>query len=168
MRTYTGIGSRQTPEEVLALMSRIAARAAVLGYVLRSGGAPGADKAFEEGCDAGDGQKEIYLPWKGFNQNPSPLFNISPEALELAERFHPNWAVCSPAARKLHARNGYQVLGLDLKSPSQMLICWTKAGVPSGGTGQALRIAYSHSVRVYNLGFPETFEQWDDWYGRTA
>lgn len=37
--TYAGIGSRNTPEPVLALMQRCATRLEVLGYTLRSGGA---------------------------------------------------------------------------------------------------------------------------------
>jgi predicted Rossmann fold nucleotide-binding protein DprA/Smf involved in DNA uptake len=60
---YAGVGSRQTPENILHLMTRIAMRMAELGWVLRSGGAKGADYAFEKG--AGD-KKEIYLPWRGF------------------------------------------------------------------------------------------------------
>lgn len=48
--TYAGIGSRNTPEPVLALMQRCATRLEVLGYTLRSGGANGADSSFEAGC----------------------------------------------------------------------------------------------------------------------
>lgn len=55
---YAGVGSRATPEPVLDLMRRCATRLEVLGYTLRSGGANGADTAFEEGCC----RKELYLP----------------------------------------------------------------------------------------------------------
>jgi len=44
-------------------MRRCATRLELLGYTLRSGGANGADTAFEEGCC----RKELYLPWPGFN-----------------------------------------------------------------------------------------------------
>ena len=47
---YAGVGSRATPEPVLDLMRRCATRLEVLGYTLRSGGANGAETAFEEGC----------------------------------------------------------------------------------------------------------------------
>ena len=45
---YTGIGSRKTPPGILAQMSELAAFLARSGWVLRSGGAPGAD--FPETC----------------------------------------------------------------------------------------------------------------------
>ena len=66
---YTGIGSRDTPDEVLRWFKIYADVLAELGFTLRSGAAPGADAAFEEGCDRVDGKKEIYLPWKGFQNS---------------------------------------------------------------------------------------------------
>lgn len=43
---YTGIGSRQTPPEILKMMTKIATQLESKGWVLRSGGAEGADEAF--------------------------------------------------------------------------------------------------------------------------
>jgi predicted Rossmann fold nucleotide-binding protein DprA/Smf involved in DNA uptake len=54
---YAGIGSRSTPPETLPLIESIAARLAEKGWVLRSGGADGADSAFEKGCDQKQGTK---------------------------------------------------------------------------------------------------------------
>lgn len=48
-------------------------------------------------------------------------------------------------------RNGCQVLGLELDKPSNMVICYTPDGLPSGGTGQAIRIAESYRIPVINL-----------------
>lgn len=149
---YAGIGSRETPFEVLRLMSRIARACAAEGAVLRSGAADGADAAFERGAVEAGGSTEIYLPWRRFNGHASALFHVSREALELAARFHPAWARCSPAAQKLHARNGYQVLGRHLDAPADVVICWTPGGSGSGGTGQAIRIARAHGVPVHDLG----------------
>lgn len=64
---YTGVGSRETPRDVQAVMYKFAQKMALHGAVLRSGGADGADTAFELGCDKQQGKKEIYLPWQGFN-----------------------------------------------------------------------------------------------------
>ena len=141
---YAGIGSRETPADILTLMTSIAREAAADGYILRSGAAQGADSAFEAG--AGDA-KEIWLPWRGFNNHPSRLLP-SAEAFILAEKFHPAWERCSPAARKLHARNCHQVLGADLATPVEFVICWTKDGRASGGTGQAIRIAQARGIPV--------------------
>lgn len=65
VRYYTGIGSRSTPQNILRLFESLAVTLADEKNVLRSGGAEGADTAFEFGafsCDA-----EIYLPGKSFN-----------------------------------------------------------------------------------------------------
>lgn len=148
---YTGIGSRETPDDILDLMES-AARALRhrAGYTLRSGGADGADSAFERGAGS---QSEIYLPWKGFNGSNSPLYHISTEAMELAASLHPAWSRCSQGARKLHARNCYQVLGSDLNAPSRFVLCWHNG---SGGTLQACRLAEACGVPIRNLADTHT------------
>jgi hypothetical protein len=159
---YSGIGSRETPKEIQQQMVSIGKFLVRKGYVLRSGGASGADSAFEKGCDLVDGKKEIYLPWKKYNRNTSPLhFDIEPmlslknRAFEIAEQYHPIWADLKDAVKRLHARNVFQVLGLDLKTPCEFVICWTKIpwapGVNAGGTSQALRIAQDKGIKIVNL-----------------
>ena len=144
MRFYTGIGSRETPESVCKQMTELANHFRTEGYILRSGHAEGADLAFEKGAGL---QKEIWIPWKGFNGSFS-RFLPSPEAFEMAAKFHPAWDRCSRGAKALHARNCHQVLGFDLKTPSEFVICWTRDGKASGGTGQAIRIAEHHKIPV--------------------
>ena len=149
---YAGIGSRKTPDNILEMMREMAKILAKEGYTLRSGGAEGADSAFEKGCDEVGGKKEIYLPWKNFNGNSSFLYNISEEAFELAKRFHPAWSYLKYGAKCLHSRNGYQILGLDLNTPVGFIICYAKE---KGGTDQALRVAASRSIPFVNLAFLE-------------
>ena len=156
MKIYTGIGSRSTPEPILNAMTQIAQALNPRGWVLRSGHADGADKAFEEGAKF----KEIYLPWAGFNRSaPGQLTHTvvewSPELERVASSFHPNWPACSSGARKLHMRNVCQILGADLKTPTDLVICWTPQGSGSGGTGQAIRIAHGHSIPVFDLALRE-------------
>jgi hypothetical protein len=148
MKYYAGIGSRETPTNILQAMTYIATVLSSVGYILRSGGASGADSAFEAG--AGNA-KEIYLPWKGFNGNNSVLHNVSKEALQLASTLHPAWNRCSQGAQKLHGRNCYQVLGEQLVSPVEFVVCWTPNGTRSGGTGQALRLAERENIKIYDL-----------------
>jgi hypothetical protein len=157
--TYAGIGSRDTPEEVLELMRLLGAHLAKKRVILRSGGAKGADQAFEEGCDIHSGPKEIYLPWKGFEGSTSPLFNIPSEAFTIAEKFHPYWGNLSQGAQKLQARNSLQVLGENLSSPVDFLLCYTKGGKGGGGTGQALRIAKSYNIPIFDFGKYSSIEE---------
>jgi hypothetical protein len=151
MKIYTGIGSRETPQSVLMTMKHLGQKAAMLGNMLRSGGANGADLAFERGCDMAEGQKEIYLPWKGFNNSTSQLYTIPDEAFDIASRIHPAWEKCSQGAKKLHARNILQVLGQDLKTPTGLVICWTKDGKDIGGTRTAIVLAREYNIKIWNL-----------------
>ncbi|MCF8861627.1 hypothetical protein Ab1vBOLIVR2_gp33 [Agrobacterium phage OLIVR2] len=150
-KSYCGIGSRETPNDICDLMTGFASLAEELGWKLRSGGAEGADLAFEKGVIKGT-NKEIYLPWGSFNGSKSMLFPPSAEAMKMAEQFHPNWAACSPGARKLHARNAHQVMGQHLTNPVQFILCWTKDGKDIGGTALAIRIAKAHGISVFNMG----------------
>ena len=61
--TYAGIGSRRTPDDVLEQMTQLAQELGKLGWTLRSGGADGADRAFQDGAEAVGGRREILLPW---------------------------------------------------------------------------------------------------------
>jgi hypothetical protein len=152
VRAYAGIGSRETPDDVLILFRRLGAHLGKLNFLLRSGAAEGADKAFEFGCDMVKGAKEIYLPWRGFGKSDSNLIVHDDRAYDIAKKFHPNFDRLSDAAMKLQARNSHQVLGFDLKDPVQFVICWTPRGFGSGGTGQAIRIAKSIDIPVFDAG----------------
>lgn len=155
MNYYAGIGSRETPTELKDTIKTIVEYLDKKGYILRSGGAPGADSFFEEHTE----NKEIFLPWRGFNGNTSTLFNPTPESLNLAQKYHPNWGRLSFGAKKLMARNCHQVLGLDLKTPVKFIVCWTKDGKATGGTGQALRMAEDLKIPVYNLYYKDTLDR---------
>ena len=157
---YTGIGSRNTPPEILIRMKVLAAALAETGYTLRSGAAPGADAEFEAGCDIYGGAKEIYLPWKNFQKHSSPHYEISEEALEIgADIYGPNFKYLKRPVKLLMSRNCYQVNGLTLDSPSKFVLCWTPDGcskrtertTKTGGTGQAIAYASSLGIPVYNL-----------------
>lgn len=169
-RCYAGVGSRQTPKDVLAAIALAAVRLAADGFTLRTGMSPGADQAFYRGALAGHGPVELYLPWPAFEAHArlacegEEVFELSapePAAYPLAARFHPRWETLGTRVRELRARDVHEVLGRDLQSPAALLVCWTPDGSVDGrgpgvgGTGQALRIARAHGVSVLNLAVPE-------------
>ena len=151
-RSFAGIGSRQTPPEVLSLMEVIALRlTTVYGYTLRSGGANGADSVFAAGAKA----KEIYLLWPGYNglKQADGVVLVKPilEAYKIAQQFHPVWNRLSPGVQALHARNVHVLLGRDLSLPVDFVVAWTPGGEEVGGTGHALRVARHYNIPVFNL-----------------
>jgi len=162
---YTGIGSRETPAVILEIFEKVAILLAKKGYILRSGGADGADSAFEKGCLEASGAKEIFLPWSKFNgrseKNDGYYFtrdshyDLYKKAKVLASSHHPVWESLKDGAKMLHTRNVHQVLGLDVETPSAFLICYSLVNVQTGewrgGTGQALRVAHSLNIPHYNF-----------------
>jgi hypothetical protein len=93
LKYYAGIGSRETPSGILTIFEKVGTFLANKGFILRSGHAPGADKAFEIGCDKVNGKKEIYLPWRNFEGSDSKLVVDNPKAYEIAQKFHPNGTI---------------------------------------------------------------------------
>jgi len=159
-RAYTGIGSRQTPPDILREMAALARELAADGWTLRSGGAEGADSAFEKGAREAGGALEIYLPWPGFNgRREGIVMGHHAEAAKIAASLHPIWSRLPQGAAKLHTRNVPQLLGRDLGSPSAFVLCWTADGCvdesgrtrDTGGTGTAIALASRHRVPVFNL-----------------
>jgi len=165
---YTGIGSRDTPGNLknfveltpLSILRRWGYFLAKVNLTLRSGGADGADLAFETGCDLAEGDKEIYLPWKGFNNSDSQKFYIPPEAFEIAgDIYGATWRYQKQAVKKLMARNMMQVMGIGLDEPSLFVLCWTPDGCATkeartkktGGTGQAIAYADEMGIPVFNI-----------------
>ncbi|HEY7961017.1 MAG TPA: hypothetical protein VID29_03755 [Solirubrobacteraceae bacterium] len=168
---YAGIGSRETPSEVIELMERIARALAARGWVLHTGMAEGADQAFYRGA-AGVGPVELYLPWPAFERQARVhgtrecvLAQPARAAHDVAARFHPVWSRLGSGPRRLHARNCHQVLGADLATPARMVVCWTPDGSLDGrgrrvgGTGQALRVASHSGIEVVNLARREHEER---------
>jgi hypothetical protein len=162
MKYYTGIGSRSAPYSIRFEMQACAHHLDKLGFTLRSGKAEGADQAFQLGAQQlGINQAEIYLPWRGFNRYSNPklwdVSNIYPfpeECFAIAESVHPAWANCKPSVRRLHARNVCQVLGKDLKTPSEFVLYWAEegeSGEPKGGTRTAVVLARQHNIPTINM-----------------
>lgn len=153
---YTGIGARETPDDILSLMEEIGRALSGHGLTLRSGGANGADSAFERGTSCN--LRQIFLPWKGFNaRSPANhdyvMTNMAcaDAARAIARSHHPIFDKLRSGVQLLHTRNVPQVLGPDLASPSAFVLCWTADGQASGGTGQALRVAMDRKIPVFNL-----------------
>ena len=181
MKYYTGVGSRETPEHILKFIEQVAYWLAGRGYTGRSGSAVGADTAFEQGFnhyEIGNGVSdhvsfEAYFPWKGFSGIREDSIHIATpelpdynEAFNIASTIHPARNRLGRGAKALHTRNVYQVLGLDLKTPSKVLFCYAQptknkqglAGV-KGGTNTAVQLAMKYNIPIYNFYLQEDIDK---------
>jgi hypothetical protein len=165
---YAGVGSRETPPEVCAFMKRIAQRLDVNGFTLRSGGAVGADRAFESGSS-----RENCLSYRKEHARGDS------EADRIFRAHHPyEHRMTNEDTILLHRRNVYQILGRDFETPSAFVLCWTKMGSETekqvrdkgwkdGGTGLAIAIASSYGVPVFNLRNADALSRFYSFYRET-
>lgn len=177
---YTGIGSHDTPQEILEIMQDLAFQLGKRKYILRSGASPGADLAFERGALKADADCEIYLPWENFMKREGNIY-IATEKLdnyykakEIAKRHHYDFEGLSKKSEKLIIRDTYQVLGKKLNTPSEFIICWTPDGCitdrdrteKTGGTGQAISIASRLKIPIFNLKLKEHKKRIEEWLAK--
>lgn len=168
MKTYAGIGSRDIPLEERTKIIAIADNLCGLDYIVYSGNANGADVAFQLGSN---GQCVVFLPWARFNFGvfePTPKYHLDhfivggePEGLESVYEFHPNPKQLTAGARKLMARNYYQIHGYKDYPKVDFVMCCAdqdNLGNVKGGTGQAVRIAKSMNIPIINI----RTEYWED------
>ena len=156
VRYYTGVGSRETPQEIGDVILKISIKLEELGFILRSGGAQGADTYFAEKVK----NKEIFIPWKSFGEGK--VLKETDFAHNLLKEIHPAYDKLTQGALKLHLRNVNQVLGEDLNTPSDFLICWAKTdkqGIPTGGTRTAWMIAKKYNIPCFNLFIEEDYKR---------
>lgn len=150
---YTGVGSRETPDTICKIMTTTAKWLELHGYTLRSGGAIGADYAFE----IGSSKPIIY----SISTTHKPKSG-KPSVVPCLEAYRDLAKLCclhykhmnSQYARDLHTRNICQVIGHDpsVIIKSDFLICYTAGGGYVGGTTTAIRCAERFDVPIFNFG----------------
>jgi hypothetical protein len=172
---YTGIGSRETPAEYLAIMTELATYLNKTGWTLRSGGSWGADEAFQKGVS---NYSNIFLPRLNWRKDDGIVgrfiddTELVRDAMYIVSKYdlHEDWDNLLNSRGdgglmtvKLHTRNVFQVLGDNLKNPSKFLVCYTNDGAidlsemsrSTGGTRTAMRLACHFQVPIFNLRRPD-------------
>lgn len=170
---YAGVGSRRTPAAVLAAMRDLAQALGDLGWALSTGGADGADTAFQDGALRTDAPITVHAPWPGYNgfrpgrESESDIDVVVPRPderlagvpyVDLARRHHPLWGRCGRGARALFLRNVSILAGArrgDGLVPPAFVLAWTANGLgtgrDAGGTGHTLRLADALGIPAVNL-----------------
>ena len=171
---YAGVGSRRTPQDVLDAMADIAQTLGDAGTALSTGGAYGADKAFETGALRTDAPITVHTPWPGYNgYRPghgldTDIDVVHPKATDairgtsyadIAREHHPYWNRCTRGVRALFVRNVSVLAGARGVEggtlPVRAVIAYTPNGLPvgreAGGTGHTLRTAAALGIPFVNL-----------------
>ena len=146
--TYAGVGSRQTPPEVLAVMTKASTWLESLGYTLNTGKTfggkeEGADKAFSDGTN----KKNLFGPEE---------HGVGKIVQAVVDEIHPSSASLKDGGRKLMARNTHQVFGENLDTPVDFVLYYADKDPsnpirPKGGTGQAVEMANRKGIPTINM-----------------
>lgn len=160
-RYYTGIGSNSTPIDILAKMETLSSYFAVIGYTLRSGNLSSVDLSFEKGCLRESGKKELWMPkpYNGIKRNRTILCDPSKKHIELASSYSLDWENLSDRNKLARAATVGKVLGRDMNSPVDFVLCWTidgcerseKVSKKTGDLGLAINICQSIDIPIFNL-----------------
>ncbi|MCY4029660.1 MAG: hypothetical protein OXH75_25515 [Acidobacteria bacterium] len=171
---YAGIGSRRTPDALLAAMADLAETLGGAGCVMSTGGADGADRAFETGALRTEAPVTVHAPWSGYNgyrpgreadsdidvRVPDPGETVRGSSyMDLARRHHPAWERCGRGARALFVRNVAILAGAVGEdgdaAPVLAVVAYTPNGLATGrdagGTGHGLRVARELGIPAVNV-----------------
>jgi hypothetical protein len=173
--TYAGIGSRQTPQEVLNKMTEVAKYLDGLGYTLQTGftfidkntglDEEGADKAFSDGSK----NKTLFGPYsirktvEGIKSTDKYDEAVTEKSNAIVKEVHPAPDRLTSGAIKLMARNTNQIFGKDLNNTVDFVLFYAKETSnplrPAGGTGQAVEMARRKGIPTINLADTDWREQ---------
>lgn len=180
--SYTGIGSRETPMDVLLLMVRLGRTLTDHGRQLWSGDAIGADYAFYVGARLSPRFAEIgariFIPDDGYQNryhNPELGFynakrftDTYEAAQQIAYEARGGFWGLGDKGMALMTRNPFQILSETLQRRTGALYYW---GIPQGktekvkgGTNCALQVAIRYGVKTRNnLFYQEVRERANAW-----
>ena len=183
IRYYAGVGSSsKTTGESIDVLTSTAEDLCKNGFVLRSGGADGADDAFERGAGS---RRDIYygntrhkMHGKYVNSpvnEPGHRLVKDGQNATLAEKIiattlePSHWrAICAKGdfVKNLFRRNTMQILGYDLNEPVEFLVCYAlpDEGKNSvlGGTKAAYNLARDLQIPTFNFAVPKDVKRWTE------
>lgn len=145
MKYYTGTGIVQVSKSMKETILAIAKYLSDQGYTLRTGLSKGMDAAFIEGSDS-----VSLFTYEGENTNGADAF-ICEETDFIKRDLKENYltlGALTKVARQRVVRSYYELLGEDLNTPSEFLVCYDPC---EGVVNYTHRLANRLGIKVYNL-----------------
>ena len=171
-----GIGSRDLPDAIKDKIDSIVYDLALFTnnkLIIYTGDANGSDLAFKVAAIKNRLGCISYLPFKGFNNSESKLYNVSTKAKTLASFHHPYFDKMKPTTQNLMGRNVYQIMSDSFDNWVDCVICYTPDGVEkakdvvvgkTGGTGLAISLADTLGIPVFNLANDDAIDRIYSYY----
>lgn len=161
-KAYIGTADKAVPPELKPKITELAKWLDSKGYTLRSTGAiePYPDLAFELGST----RLEIYDPWgKKLEKDGKRSKYPQAETERLAKKYNPVYDRMKEQVQTMMRRDVAKVLGDQLNSFVQFILCWTPDGAEAGRdisprtgfTSIQIGLASDLKIPVFNLYKPD-------------
>lgn len=155
-RPYAGIGNPKAPPNIVAKCTELGKYLDSKNFTLRTGGG---NTEVEEAFEATTENKELFLPWKKFNDKESKISHYDPCIAAIAQKLQPGYEGLEFWRQSFFNRTVGLMLGKNGKSPVRLLICWSQDGVEqakdrlatTGFIGIAISTAAQLRIPVFNL-----------------
>ena len=159
---FSAVGKITTPPTVKDRIVEELKKYVTFGYILRSGGAKGADTIFAQTYMEMGGKVEIYLPWNGYNGkflghdyiNQNCCIMVTPEAFNIAYELDEKWNERTEATKVLDARNVHIYCGFKIgKEPLSDFVVYFDDHPENkdSGTQRGLKVADKFKIPKINL-----------------
>lgn len=164
------MGSKEHPAEILRLAQEVAEYLkSVSGFkiIIRTGGNDGIEKVIADSL----GNKEVFLPWKGFNNNrESKYTKPSPGCEDVIRKIILTFDNIKEGAKPIFLRIAHVILGKDLNARAECLITYSPDGAETkekvnsktGYASSSILLANAAKIPVFNLHNPDAFERIKD------
>lgn len=155
-RPVSVFSNENPPPEVVERAKQIAEILNNHEYTVRHDGLSPIAKTFEGIFST---RKELYLPWKNFNEQNSSFSYSTTQSMDIVKKFFPAFDKIKDSAKAFLSRGVRMILGQNLKSNTSLVIVWTEDGVEdslhktaqTGFSGFPMGIAFSMYIPVINL-----------------
>jgi hypothetical protein len=148
---YSAFGSSsELNTDILSFCSDISSALSKLGWILRSGAEKGIDTAFEYGCDKVNGTKDIYLPYRNYNNNDSNNYYISLYSLNSVKQNFCKYSSLTYNEIRAKARNYQILLGQNLSKPSNIALVYNYDS-DDDNVKQLIEIAQVNVITVIDI-----------------
>ena len=159
-KSFTIFTTDNVPSDINEKFYKIAKSLLDKGYIFRYNGDSN-NELFKKIIMYKPNNIEIYLPWKKFNKDVSATLNKPyDQAFHHAAHYHKGYKKLPPVARFFLARDIHCILGKNLKSPINMLLCYSPDGVETrdkiefkttGNVSFPISVCHDINIPIFNL-----------------
>lgn len=158
-KVYAGIGPRETPIPVIAVLKGLSSELSDLGWMLRSGHGKGADQAFEAGTD----NKQVF-----YSVHPD---EFTKRVKKIAAEHHGGYHHLNDYVKGLMNRNVQILLDRLADDPVACVIYWQDPAIginAKGGTQHSRRIAKTFNIPTFNIELGNERQALEEFIGSYA